>query len=175
VLFERDYTVGATGLFEPRKTETVRVDTRDDIAAAVVVDVVDVHLRAAAADGAGPGAESKLVLLPNGVARERSGLFPPAVFFEDVVATVAVDVTETEPVREPLPCAGRCDGMERPRAHRIFRLVRRVANLTATRAQQRGWFVVAEDFSEGWGFVVDGQEHDVSSPRSAFGAGIGEP
>src|SRR5688572_17638272 len=113
---ERDRAVRAARLLEPTDAVAMRVDGGDHVGEVVAVDVVSKHLRSAAGVRGGAG-EGKFVQLPDGIAGERRGLFPPAILFEDVVATVAVDVAEAQTVRVTLPGSGRRNRMKGPRPH----------------------------------------------------------
>ena len=53
-----------------RGRASISCDTRDDVGAAVTIDVVNIHLRAAAAEIGG-------VEFPHGITGERGGLFAP--------------------------------------------------------------------------------------------------
>ena len=71
----------------------MRGDAGDDIVQAVAVHVAGIHLRAA-------GAELERMKRPHRIARERLRLFPPAVLFQQVRATVAIHVAHAHAVGE---------------------------------------------------------------------------
>ncbi len=86
VLAETDLAI-LLDLFVPRKAVAVSVNARDDVVEAIAVDIIDIHLRAATG-------ERIRVFDPDGIAGERERLFPPAVFFNDVHASITIDVAD---------------------------------------------------------------------------------
>src|SRR5262249_10519746 len=99
VLFESDLAVLAH-LLEPGEAVTVRSEGGDNIRFTIAVDVVGEHLRTAVA-----GSERERMEFPDGIVRERGGLFPPTGSLHDVGAAVPVQITEPQSVGEALPVA----------------------------------------------------------------------
>ena len=160
-------------LLVPRQAEAVRGERGDHVVEAVAVHVVGVHLRAAAA-------HRLLVKRPDRIARERGGLFPPAVLLEQVLPAVAVHVAHAHAVREVAVFVVRRNRMERPRLRRVVPVRLGVAVLPLGDADQLR-LPVAGEVGERRRFVVGQVEdlvprpvavpcpsgfsnHDVSSP-----------
>src|SRR5262245_65359935 len=83
-------------LFEPRQAVAVRCQARYYVIKAVPVNVINLHL----------GATSPKVCFmfnPNGIVRQRLGLFPPAIFLKQIRPSIAIDITAPQPVGKPLP------------------------------------------------------------------------
>ena len=138
MMCSRNRIVGALAvLLVPRQAEPVRGEAGDDVVEAVAVHVVGVHLRAA-------GAQRLLVKRPDRIARERRGLFPPAVLLQQVGAAVAVHVAHAHAVREVAVFVVRRNRMERPRLRRIAPIRRGVAVLAFGDADQLRLAVAGE-------------------------------
>ena len=166
VLFEGDGAVGGAGLFEPGEAVAVGVFAGDNIGEAVAVDIHDEHVSAAF------GREGEGMKRPLGIADERGGLLPPALTGEEIVAAVAVDVAVAEAVGEALPFGIRGGGgMEDPGAGGVFGIRRGVAEAIIGHANQDGR-AGGEERAEGGRLVVHGEEHDVTAPDAAGGAGV---
>tara|TARA_A100001037_G_C14848831_1_gene499891 strand:- start:224 stop:490 length:267 start_codon:yes stop_codon:yes gene_type:complete len=73
----------------PSQTVAMRREASDDIIVAVTIHVEGVHL------GRAPGRKGDGMKLPDRVSIERGGVFPPAVFFKKVPASVAIHITHT--------------------------------------------------------------------------------
>src|SRR5690606_1629419 len=112
---------GSVGsLLEPCETPPVCVEARDDVVAAVDVDVVGVHLRAARP-------EIGWMVPPESALGAGSGVLPPAPGHQDVGVAVPVDVADAETVREMAETQVVRDRMKGPRLGRPGRIARREA------------------------------------------------
>ena len=151
-------------LFEPGKAVAVRVDAGDDVVEAVTVDVIGIHLRAARGEGV-------WVFDPNGIVGEGLRLFPPGIFFDDVHASIAVDVANTKAMGETLIIALGCDGMEFPRSSRIFPICFGVSEVAAGATNDLG-FVIAIDIGECRRFIINDVEDDMLLPMAFAAARI---
>src|SRR5262245_37358831 len=95
-------------LLIPAQSVTMSGNAGNHVVQAVPIDVVGIHLGAAARTErrrvSGPG------ISPGG----RGGLRPPAVLVENVETSIPVDVADPEPVRKTLPVATGRDRGEWP-------------------------------------------------------------
>ena len=82
-------------LLIPGQSIPVGREAGDHIIQPIAVHVVGIHLRAAQAEG-------NSVVLPHRVTSKRGRLLPPTILFEQIHTAVAVDVTHTETVGEPV-------------------------------------------------------------------------
>src|ERR1051326_9052761 len=84
-----------THLLIPGEAIPMGLDRSDHVVETITIDVVDQHL------GRRIG-EVERMLDPDGIISQRSRLFPPAVFFKDVDASVSVDIATANPMGEAL-------------------------------------------------------------------------
>src|SRR6516225_2510341 len=111
-----------TDLLVPREAVAVRIDGGYDVVETVAVDVINQHLSASLC-------EMKRMLGPNGIVVARSGLFPPAVLFNDVDATVPVNVAAPDAMGKSLVGTLGTHGVKFPRGRRVFPVRLRVTNI----------------------------------------------
>ena len=139
----------------------------DDVGVAVAVDVEGVHF------GAGVG-ELEVMLLPDRIAVEIFGLFPPSGRFEKIEPPVAVDIADAQAMGEALIAAvlGR-DAVEDPGLGRIGRIGCRVAEFALVNADEHR--LVADEFGQHRGFIVDGVENEMLFPLARFALRIFVP
>ena len=144
-------------LLEPRQSEVVRSEARDDVAVSVAIDIVGVHL------GSAPGGEGHLVMGPGRIAGHFGGLLEPAAFHQDVRPSVAVEVADPEAMAEAGGCRLRGDLVEGPLLERRTPVDGCVAEVTVPRADQLG-LVVSDQIDEVRRLVGHPVEHFVLHP-----------
>ena len=166
VLFEGDFAILGNVLV-PGEAEAVGSKAGEDVVIAVAIEIIGVHLGTAGA------AELEVVFFP-GVAGKFGGLFPPAIFFEDIHAAVAVDVAVAHAVGEFLPAALGGDGGEIPDQGGVIPIGGGVTEIAAGVADDLG-FAIAGEVAKGGGFVVSDLEGDVLFPFAGSALGVFEP
>src|SRR5215831_17303168 len=112
MLFEADFSIGPE-LLVPHQTIAMRRKARDHIVQSIAIYVVGIHLRAALR-------KRELVECPYWIAVQRRWLFPPAVFLEQIHASVAVYVTYSHTVGELAVIVVGRDGVKSPRPGRFL-------------------------------------------------------
>src|SRR5438477_2612749 len=94
------------------------------------------------------------MLYPFRIASEGRWLLPPAAGFEDIHPAIAVDVSKTQAVGEPLPVAFGGDFVKGPGPGGVAPIGRGIAKVTARVADDFG-FAVARQVTPGGRFIID--------------------
>src|SRR5437879_2881439 len=94
-------------LLEPGQTVHMRREACDDIVQPVPIHIVNDHLRSASSERSG-------MPNPNRVSGQRSRLFPPGVFLQNVDLAITIHIATAETMGEPLPISFRCNRMKCP-------------------------------------------------------------
>src|SRR5439155_27222584 len=101
------------------------------------------------------------MLYPNRIIRQRSRLLPPAIFLDQVYATIAIHVPGAQPVRKPLVVSFRGDRMKGPACAWIFPIGLGVTNMSVGTTDDFR-LAIAGHIGKAGGFIIQSIEDHVA-------------
>src|SRR5581483_11882527 len=151
VLFEADFAIGAH-LLIPNDAVAMGIEAGDDVVESIAIDIIGEHLRGPR--GSRARREWERMEFPNRIAAKRGGLLPPAIFFQEIHAAVAIDIAQADAMGESTPVAFGRDSVEDPSRGGICPIDRIISEVTMGVADQF-WFAVAVDVQPSGRFVIN--------------------